>query len=846
MSLNKTRSMRRVLLTGAAGLWLVAALVIGLVFAQYSRHLLLEKADARLFTAAEFLHELLGSEFHDSLVGPESVSSVDYQDILDRNDALCRRLGLQYLWTVMVRDEDDIVFTSATRSDLDDPTSAHASFFEQHGDPGAFDAALDEIGVPVYSTFHNEWGEGRMVLVPWLDAEGRRYIVGASIQLHELRTLTRCAAAWAFITALILFGLVCLFADVLLRRVANRISSISRAIDGMSQDGEDRPLPTSRIAELQQLCRAFTKLHADLKERIALQVQYTKELEQGNQILSMLTGGRALPEILEALCRFTEEMDPYVRASILLLDSEGKTLLQGAAPSLPADYNALMAEGLPVGPNVGSCGTAAYTGELAIAADIQQDPKWTPYAAFIEKTREHDLKACWSMPILSAKGVVLGAFANYRDAVGEPTDENLRILGWAAKMAAIAIEKRQDEEALAESEEKFRQIAENTEEVFWLRSADNARILYISPAYERIWGRTCQSLYDHPDSFVDTVHAADRSKLYAEFNKYKEGGTFDLEYRIVRPDGHTRWIHARSFPVRDATGAVVRHTGIASDITERKRAEEALRQSNVALELAFEQSKLLAVEAQAANKVKSEFLANMSHEIRTPMNGVIGLTSLLLDTELSDKQRHFVGLLKSSGEALLELINNILDFSKIEANQIKLEYKDMDLAGVLSEVVGLMIASAHEKKIELKVDVLPDTPTVIRGDRVRLRQILINLVGNAIKFTEQGQVVIRVEEDRAEWRRAAARKLNEKTAAEKAYLRFTVKDTGIGIPADKHDCLFQQFSQVDGSVTRKYGGTGLGLAICKQLVELMGGQIGVESQKGQGAEFWFVLSFSPQ
>ncbi len=275
------------------------------------------------------------------------------------------------------------------------------------------------------------------------------------------------------------------------------------------------------------------------------------------------------------------------------------------------------------------------------------------------------------------------------------------------------------------------------------------------------------------------------------------------------------------------------------DITTRKLADEALRaanqqlaESNAALEQAIARANELAQKAEAANIAKSEFLANMSHEIRTPMNGVIGMIGLLLDTDLNSEQQRYAETVRSSAESLLAVINDILDFSKIEAGKLDLELLDFDLESLLDDFAATLALRAHEKRLELLCSADPNVPTRLRGDPGRLRQTLTNLVANAIKFTETGEVVIRVS--------LAAE--DEQTAL----LRFTVTDTGVGIPAEKLGLLFNKFTQVDASTRRRYGGTGLGLAISKQLAELMGGAIGVESQEGAGATFWFTARFTKQ
>ncbi len=379
-------------------------------------------------------------------------------------------------------------------------------------------------------------------------------------------------------------------------------------------------------------------------------------------------------------------------------------------------------------------------------------------------------------------------------------------------------EKKRIENQLAYERDLLRALLDTIPDRIYFKDRDS-RFLRISQALADQFG------------IADPEEAVGKSD-FDYFNRDHAQPAFEDEQKIIETgkpiigkteketwgDGSVTWALTTKMALRNTEGEILGTFGVSKDITELKQAEEQL---SLARDAALETANL-----------KSEFLATMSHEIRTPLNGIIGMTGLLLDTNLNTQQRDFARTVRSSADALLDIINDILDFSKMEAGRLIFEKIDFDLRNVVEDIAELMAERAQTKGIEFGCDIQPDLPTLLRGDSGRIRQVILNLVGNAVKFTNQGEVVIHVS--------------RESETDHAITVRVAVSDTGIGVSRNNADKIFDAFTQADGSTTRRYGGTGLGLAICKQLIEMMGGQIGVDSELGRGSTFWFTLRFDKQ
>jgi two-component system sensor histidine kinase/response regulator len=377
-------------------------------------------------------------------------------------------------------------------------------------------------------------------------------------------------------------------------------------------------------------------------------------------------------------------------------------------------------------------------------------------------------------------------------------------------------ERKQAELALQETEARLERAVRGTSDGLFELDLGTGQ-LWFAPRVAELLGYHAGDLPTTVRRFGRLLYPGDFARLVRATREHlRAGATHDVEFRIRDGQGAWQWLRSRAQANRDAASGATILSGSLQLVTDRRLQAAELERARTA--------------AEHANRSKSDFLANMSHEIRTPINGVIGMTHVLLDTPLSESQRECVEIVRSSGEALLALVNDILDFSKIEAGKMELERIDFDVRSVVDDALGSVALAALGKDLELAADVAAGVPTIVRGDPGRLRQCLINLLSNAVKFTAQGHVAVEV--------------VPAGTTDGGMHLQFIVSDTGIGIPADRLDRLFREFSQVDSSTTRHYGGSGLGLSIVKRLAALMGGAVGVASEADAGSRFWFTAELA--
>jgi PAS domain S-box-containing protein len=579
-------------------------------------------------------------------------------------------------------------------------------------------------------------------------------------------------------------------------------------ITALHRSGQEFPIELAVSVTRLANTFSFSVFARDITERKRAERRRATQLQVSRALAASSTPEEAIPRILEA---FNQGMVWSV-GILWQVDQRSKGLrcahvVRDPAPRLEGFESAVREHGSPS--ERGLAGRVLATGKPAWVEDVSADPSF----ALAAEAQEAGLHSAFASPIRIDEET----FAVLEFFGQQVEDLDAELLAMVASMGGQIgqfIQRKRAEEERQHVETRYRTLVEQMPAVTYVKPPGHQPFSYVSPQIEGLLGFSVGEWQSDSGLRLRILHPGDRKRVLLELDRTDQSGQpYSQEYRLLARDGRVVWVRDEALLVTGATGTPQSWQGVFVDITERKQAEEELERARDA--------------AEAATRTKDEFLANMSHEIRTPLNAVIGMTELLLDTPLTEEQREYLETVHTGGDALLAVINDILDFSKIGAGRMELEQVPFDIRATVEESLDLVAPKAAEKGLDLAYRIDERVPPALVGDGVRVRQILVNMLSNSVKFTERGEVVVQV---------------SSTPAPDGRYqVHFVVRDTGIGIPTERMNRLFRSFSQVDASTTRRYGGTGLGLAISKRLAEMMGGTMWVESKEGFGSKFHFSI-----